>query len=173
MLTIPADEVSDLIRWGDTRWINRGAHDLMGNNPGATRSEAGLPAARSLYGTLPEQLADSSSFARRLSRIIDVRRRYAIATGTQIDVPAVSQRSLLVMVHRLDGELQITVLNFSGESLTGTIRSDVLPPGSRVIDMFDDAEVAVVDDLHSFSLALDAYAGTSLLVTGGGSADAT
>src|SRR4051794_34592545 len=61
MLTIPADQVADLIRWGDTRWINRGAHDLMGVNPGATRSEAGLPTGCSLYGTLPEQLADPRS----------------------------------------------------------------------------------------------------------------
>jgi trehalose synthase len=164
MLTLPADEVADLIRWGDTRWINRGAHDLMGVNPGATRSEAGLPTGSGLYGTLPEQLADSGSFARRLSRIIDVRRRYGIATGTQVDVPPVSQRSMLVMVHRLDPDLQVTALNFSGEPITGTVHSDLLPPAARVIDMFSEQEIATVDDLHSFSLALDGYAGTSLLV---------
>jgi hypothetical protein len=31
--------------------------------------------------------------------------------------------------------------------------------------MFTDARVGVVDDLHSFSVSLDAYGGTSLLVT--------
>jgi trehalose synthase len=164
MLTIPPDDVADLIRWGDTRWINRGAHDLMGANPGATRSEAGLPVARGLYGTLPEQLADPHSFARRLGEVIEVRRRYEIATGIQVDVPAVSHRSLLVMVHRLDGHLQITALNFSGERFMGTVRSQELPSGARVTDMFTDQEIAVVDDLHSFSLALGAYGGTSLLV---------
>jgi trehalose synthase len=165
MLTIPPEEVADLIRWGDTRWINRGAHDLMGANPGAPRSEAGLPAARSLYGTLPEQLADPHSFARRLSEVIDVRRRYGIATGTQVDVPAVSHRALLVMVHRLDGHLQLTALNFSGERIIGTVSSQELPPGARVVDMFSDQEIAGVDDLHSFSLALGAYGGTSLLAS--------
>jgi len=30
---------------GDTRWINRGAYDLLGSNPGAMRSAAGLPRA--------------------------------------------------------------------------------------------------------------------------------
>jgi trehalose synthase len=164
MLTIPAGQVGDLIRWGDTRWINRGAHDLMGANPQATRSEAGLPAARSLYGSLPEQLADERSFARRLSRIIDVRSRYGIATGTQLDVPAVSQKSLLVMVHRLDGHLQVTALNFSGEEVTGTIRSGELPPGSRITDMFSERAIGDVDDLHSFTLTLRPYGGTSLLI---------
>jgi trehalose synthase len=164
MLTIPADDVADLIRWGDTRWINRGAHDLMGANPGATRSEAGLPVARSLYGTLPEQLADPGSFARRLSQIIEVRRRHGIATGTQIDVPAVSHRALLVMVHRLDGHRQVTALNFSGEPTTGTVCSGELPPGARVVDMFSGEEMAAVDDLHSFSLTLAPYGGTSLLI---------
>ena len=43
MLTIDAAQVADLIADGDTRWINRGAHDLMGANPKAQRSEGGLP----------------------------------------------------------------------------------------------------------------------------------
>ena len=93
MLTVDAAEVADLIADGDTRWINRGAHDLRGVNPEATRSEGGMPRGRSLYGTLSEQLADPRSFASRLRRIIDVRRRYGIATATQIDVPDVSHRA--------------------------------------------------------------------------------
>ena len=32
-LTLPRAEVADLIADGDTRWINRGAHDLMGVSP--------------------------------------------------------------------------------------------------------------------------------------------
>ena len=63
-----------------------------------------MPAGRSLYGPLPDQLEDPSSFARRLSRIIAVRRRHGIATATQVDVPDVSHRAMLVMVHRLDGD---------------------------------------------------------------------
>ena len=34
-----------------------------------------LPAGRSLYGTLPDQLQDPESFASQLSRIIEVRRQ--------------------------------------------------------------------------------------------------
>jgi trehalose synthase len=165
MLTTDPNEVADLIADGDTRWINRGAHDLMGSNPKAERSEGGLPRARSLYGTLPEQLADRSSFARRLRRIIRIRRRYRIPMATQIDVPGVSHRSLLVMVHRLENaDLQVTVLNFGPERVVGTVRSEHLPPTAKVLDLFRGQQIAVVDDLCSFSLELDGYQGVPLLL---------
>jgi trehalose synthase len=163
MLTVDAVEVADLISEGDTRWINRGAHDLRGVEDPAR--EGRMPPARSLYGTLPEQLADPGSFASRLRAIIDVRRRAGIATAVQVDVPQVSHRAELVMVHEIDERtLQITALNFSGEQLSGTVRSEHLPPGATVTDMFTGEELAAVDDLHSFGLVLDAYQGTSLLV---------
>jgi hypothetical protein len=156
--------VPDLIADGDTRWINRGAHDLRGVDPGDGTK---MPAGRSLYGSLPEQLAEPDSFASRLARVIEVRRAYGIATAEQIDVPDVSNKAQLVMVHRLgDGRLQITVLNFSGAALSGSVRSEFLPPQAVVTDMFTGEEVAVVDDLRSFSLELGAYEGTSLLVGG-------
>ena len=80
MLTVDAAEIADLIADGDTRWLNRGAHDLRGvDDP---MREGRMPPARSLYGTLPEQLADPDSFARRLRAIIEVRRRSGIATAT-------------------------------------------------------------------------------------------
>jgi hypothetical protein len=70
-----------------------------------------------------------------------------------------------VMVHRLAGDaLQITVLNFSGEQVSGSVRSEQLPAGATVTDMFTGAEVATVDDLHSFPAVLEGYQGTSLLV---------
>jgi trehalose synthase len=168
LLTVDDSLVGDLIAQGDTRWLNRGAHDLMGiaPGPGLQRSEGGLPTAPSMYGTLPDQLEDPTSFARRLAKIIDVRRTSKIATSKQVDVPVVSHKAMLVMVHRLeDGMLQITALNFGGEELMGTIRSEELPPGATVCDMFDDGDCGLVDDLHSFALALEPYAARSLLVT--------
>jgi trehalose synthase len=163
MLTVDAVEVADLIAEGDTRWINRGAHDLRGVDDPAR--EGRMPPARSLYGTLPEQLADPSSFASRLRAIIDVRRRSGIATAVQVDVPQVSHRAELVMVHEIDEQtLQITALNFSGEQLSGTVRSEHLPPGATVTDMFSGEALGTVDDLHSFGLVLAGYQGTSLLV---------
>jgi trehalose synthase len=163
MLTVDAPEVADLIAEGDTRWINRGAHDLRGVDDPAR--EGRMPPARSLYGTLPEQLADPSSFASRLRAIIDIRRRSGVATAVQVDVPQVSHRAELVMVHELGDEtLQITALNFSGEQLAGTVRSEHLPPGATVTDMFTGEEIGAVDDLHSFVLVLGPYRGTSLLI---------
>ena len=57
MLTLPADEVADLLRGGDTRWIHRAAHDLMGVNPRATKSMAGNAAwAKPLRLRFPNSL---------------------------------------------------------------------------------------------------------------------
>lgn len=173
-LTLDPAEVSDLVKEGDTRWINRGAYDLMGDDPEAAKSAMGMPRAPSLYGRLPEQLADSDSFASHLKRILSVRESYGIATGEQIDVPEVSNRSMLIMVHRLPGirrltgrtELQVTALNFSGEPIAGSVVSEHLPPGATVTNMFTDQREATVDDLHAFPIVLEPYQGASLLVTG-------
>ena len=166
-LTIDAAAVSDLIRDGDTRWINRGTHDLLGV-PDDERKVAGLlPAGRSLYGTLPDQLQDPGSFASRLAQIIEVRRRFEIHLGDQLDVPDVPHRAMLVLMHQLpSGQQHVLALNFSSEDISGTVRSDCLKPHSAVSDMFGgwDGE-ATVDDLHSFHLTLGPYQGFSLLVT--------
>ncbi|PJF45255.1 MAG: maltose alpha-D-glucosyltransferase, partial [Candidatus Thermofonsia Clade 3 bacterium] len=86
-LTLPAEAVADRMADGDTRWINRGAYDLMDANPTATHSEAGLPRARALYGSLPEQLRTPGSFVSELRRLLDVRRRYRLYASRQIAVP--------------------------------------------------------------------------------------
>jgi maltose alpha-D-glucosyltransferase/alpha-amylase len=56
------------------------------------------------------------------------------------------------------------VLNFGQEPIVGTINSTYLDPGSVVVDMFTDEVVGEVDDLHSFSIALDGHQGRSLFV---------
>jgi trehalose synthase len=166
MLTLPEDEVAELLRGGDTRWIHRAGHDLMGVNEGATRSMAGMPRGRSLYGSIPEQLADETSFLRQLQAILRVRSHYGVATSRQVDIPEVSHRGMLVMVHQLDdpSQHQLTLLNFSGEDIAGTVRSEHLPPGSHVMDMFTGKTVGTVDDLHSFAVEMPRHHGMSLLV---------
>ena len=165
MLTLPPDAVADLLDSGDTRWINRPAHDLMGANPRASRSAAGMPRGTSLYGSLPEQLDDDTSFARRLQAVLEVRRRHGIAVGRQIDIPDVSHRGMLVMVNQLPEALQLTVLNFANEHVAGTVRSEHLQPGSAVVDLMDDAVMGTVDDLSSFHVELAPHEGRVLLVT--------
>ncbi|MGH3581099.1 MAG: maltose alpha-D-glucosyltransferase, partial [Mycobacterium sp.] len=166
MLTLPSEQVGELLRGGDTRWIHRAAHDLMGVNPEATHSGAGMPRGVSLYGPIPEQLADETSFLRQLQAILKVRTHFGIATSRQIDIPEVSQRGMLVMVHQLDdpNQLQLTVLNFANEDIAGTVRSEHLPPSAVVSDMFSGKVIAAVDDLHSFGVEMPAHHGMSLLV---------
>ncbi|MGW0159966.1 maltose alpha-D-glucosyltransferase [Mycobacterium sp. NPDC003323] len=166
MLTLPSDEVGELLRGGDTRWIHRAAHDLMGVNPDATHSPAGMPRGKSLYGSIPEQLCDETSFLRQLQAILAVRTHFGIATSTQIDIPEVSHRAMLVMVHRLadPAQLQLTVLNFANADIAGTVRSEFLPPQAVVTDMFSGKEIAHVDDLHSFPVEMTAHHGMCLRV---------
>ena len=128
-LTLERKQVADLIRDGDTRWIHRSAYDLMDYQPEARQSASKMPKGRSLYGALPDQLEDDGSFISGLRDILSVRAKYGIATGTQLDVPAVSNKSMLVMVHQLD-----TGRPDHGPQLLGVPGSgnrDVAAPASR------------------------------------------
>ena len=163
---LPLDraQVSPLIRDGDTRWIERGAYDLMGWAPQAAGSSAGMPKARCLYGSLPEQLAERNSFARRLARILAVRKKHGIATGTLLDIPEMPPKPVLVLVNRLAvGAIQVTVLNFGPERAEVTVQSDHIPAG-RVRDLSTKRIIATTGEEHSFSLTLPGFGGLALLV---------
>ncbi|MDM4763987.1 maltose alpha-D-glucosyltransferase [Galbitalea sp. SE-J8] len=169
MLTVPAAEVADLIATGDTRWIERGAHDLLDAAPEATRSSSGMPRGRALYGALPAQLEDPGSFASGLGEVLRIRRENGIAAATQVDIPHVAVPSMLVLVHRLDegsraedAPTQVTVLNFSGEAIEGTVHSDALPHRHDVVDAATGETIGRVDDLSSFSVSLEPYGGLFL-----------
>ena len=172
VLPVPAEQVADLIEGGDTRWIHRGAHDLMDVAPTATTSASGMPRGRSLYGSLPEQLANEESFVRGLQQVLAIRAQHDIAVASQVDVPDVAHPGMLVLVHRLDGgdptveraPLQVTVLNFTGEAIAGTVRSERFAPRMAVIDASTGGEIGWVDDLQSFGIWLGAYGGVCLLL---------
>jgi trehalose synthase len=164
MLTLERSKVARLLASGDTRWIHRAAYDLMGYRPEATESPSKMPRGSSLYGSLPHQLQDANSFASRLGEILAVRTRYGIATAVQVDVPAVANQAMLVMVHLLaTRQLQVTVLNFANQSIAGLVRSEHLAPGAAVIDMFADQVIAEVDPDHTFAVSLEPHQGMSLL----------
>ena len=164
MLTLERKQVWWALSSGDTRWIHRSAYDLMDYRPEATESLSKMPRGISLYGSLPGQLQDRGSFASRLSAILNIRRRHGIASGIQLDVPQVSHKAMLVMVHQLDRILQVTVLNFSPVPISGSIRSKFLPKGHMVTDMMTGLEIGEVDDLHNFAVTLEGLEGLSLLV---------
>ena len=162
-LPLEAKEVKSLIADGDTRWIERGAYDLLQRSE-STQSSSGMPKTRCLYGPLEEQLDDPESFASRLAQILKLRKRHRIATGELLDVPEVSTKSLLTMVNRLaNGHVQITVLNFSEQPVVGRVQSSHIPPG-RVFDLATRRKVANVDDLGGFSVSLGGFKGLLLVV---------
>ncbi len=171
-LTLQPEQVADLISGGDTRWINRGSYDLMGSNFEADASNSGMPKARSLYGTLPQQLSDPDSFARQLQSMLSMREKYGIATAQQIDIPNVPHKSLLVMVHQLNGgddspsrgNLQVTVLNFADDRVEGSIGSQHLHPGAQVMDMMTDDALGTVNEKHHFHVSLGAHEGRAFLI---------
>lgn len=171
MLTLPTGEVADLIASGDTRWIERGAHDLLDVAPDATRSAAGMPRGRALYGSLPAQLEDPDSFVSRLGGLLAIRRTHGIATATQLDVPNVAHPGMLVLVHRLDdgtgdpaAAIQVTVLNFTDEAIEGTVHSPFLPSQADVVSAATGETVGRVDDLLSFPASLPPYGALFLVL---------
>ena len=121
-----------------------------------------MPRGRSLYGSLPEQLADETSFARQLQAILAVRKRHGVAVSRQVDVPDVSHKGMLVMVHQLadPAELQLTVLNFADETdrRHGPLASG-WSPGATLTDSFSGEPLGVVDDLSSFIVELRPHGG--------------
>jgi hypothetical protein len=85
---------------------------------------------------------------------------------TLIAVPLQEGSAISECIWRLrrSQQLQVTVLNFANEPIAGSVRSEKLPSGSAVSDMFTGQPPATVDDLHSFALELDSHRGMSLLL---------
>jgi hypothetical protein len=156
--------VKSLVSTGDTRWIERGAYDLLGHAVESTSSAAGMPRARCLYGSLPEQLEDPTSFASRLSEVLTVRSVHGLATGSLVAVPEVSAKSLLVMINRLEsGRTQVTVCNFGGEDLSARVQADQIPAGV-VVDLATGDELDSVDDLGGFTIPMGPYEARAVVI---------
>ncbi len=163
-LPLERDAVKSLVNTGDTRWIERGAYDLLGAAPDAKKSQSGMPRARTLYGPVTEQLKKDNSFASRLAQILKVRKRNGLATSRLVDVPEVGNKALLVLVNELEiGATQITALNFGTEKIEARVQSEHLPVG-RVFDLSTRRKVGNVDDLGGFNLELPAFGGLAMII---------
>lgn len=136
-LPLPAQSIEQLLADGDTRWINRGAYDLMNVNPEAETSSSGLPKATALYGPISEQVRNPYSFVGQLRAMLRVRRDYKIFMAEQLDVPDVKCPGLLVMLHELPDQLgkQVTVINFGAEPVDEIVNLAHTGPG-RFLNMF-------------------------------------
>ncbi|MBO0699857.1 MAG: hypothetical protein J2P46_15775, partial [Zavarzinella sp.] len=116
-LPVSGEEVDKRTTDGDFRWHNRGGVDLMGANPEAAASAFGLPRAKALYGTLPEQLKDPDSFASRMKTLLAARRKFRVAEGELLAVPEPCGPGLCVLILKLpDYPVAVTVLNFAREA---------------------------------------------------------
>jgi len=168
-LTLPAEQVRARLADGDTRWINRGAYDLIGSNSKATASAAGLPRAASLYGPLPQQLGEPDSFASQLARLLKARAQLHLAAGRLADVPEVQAPGLLVLVHELpDGAgLEVTAINFSGQAIDETVSIRDAGPHAAATDALDpNAPVLALGADARLRLQLKPYEGKALRIRG-------
>ena len=93
----------------------------------------GLPKARSLYGSLPDQLQDPDSFASRLKAMFALRDSHGIAQSELVAVPVVSNPGVVVLVNKLPRQegksqsWQITALNFGRSAIEETLELPGLP----------------------------------------------
>jgi trehalose synthase len=164
-LPLAAEQVEHLMGDGDTRWIHRGAYDLVDLDPDSQLSAGGMPRARTLYGSLEEQLQVPDSFASQLKKILAVRRAYDIAASRQILIPEVEHPGLLIMVHELPAGkgTQITALNFSPEAIVETLHLPGIAPGP-VVDIINERVEGDLTEEGEFTITLDAYEGLALRV---------
>jgi len=164
-LPLPAEQVEHLMGDGDTRWIHRGAYDLVDLNPDAVLSAGQMPRPKTLYGSLPSQLKDPDSFVSQLRKILAARRAYDIAASRQILVPDVEHPGLLIMVHELPtGKgTQITALNFGSTQITETLHLPNIAPGP-VVDIINERVEGDLTPEGEFTITLDAFEGLALRV---------
>ena len=178
-LPIPADSVpDDLTVGGDWRWINRGAVDLLGENPDVNQSAVlGLPKAQTLYGPLPQQLQSPDSFASQLKQKLAAREKYHIPAGQMLAVPQVNDPSVCVLVMKLpDNRLAITALNYNRNSSMVTVDLSNVPGTSAgstakqtAHDIVADQDVGTVSDTGQLNLQLDSLSGQTVVVPQAGS----
>jgi hypothetical protein len=168
-LLVQPDDLGSLVEDEDWRWMNRGAFDLMGVNPGASASRGGLPRAVAIYGTLPEQLGDPKSFASQLKRMFRARKGSRIAFSKLMSVPEVESRGVVVMLLQRPEDLCwiITAVNFGRDSVSETIRLPQLAGKSARLIFSTHREKAKgiqISDEGGFSLALGPIQGEVFVV---------
>jgi trehalose synthase len=167
-LTLPSAVVKDRLADGDTRWINRGAYDLIGSNPAAKQSPAGLPRAIAIYGPLPQQLEHPDSFASQLARMLKVRAELRLYAAELVDTPAVRAKGLFVMVHRLpdSADLEVTAINFGPTPVEETVPIQSAARAAKAIDVLDSKVPAVdVSSDGGLRLSLPPYSGKAFRLT--------
>jgi len=172
-LPLPRQSVAELLQDDDYRWINRGGVDLMDVNPKAEKSRFGLARARTLYGSLPEQLKDPDSFVSQLERMLAARKKYHIAEGELVAVPDVAESALCVLILRIaeGSALAVTALNFSQKPIRERIDLGKIEAlrGSAVasrpvLDSVSGEAAGEVNSQGGLSIELEGWSGKTLVL---------
>jgi trehalose synthase len=175
-LPIPASSLSSaLTAGGDWRWINRGAVDLMNNNPNATTSTVlQLPKAQTLYGPLPAQLQNPNSFASQIKQMLAARKKYGIQNATMNAVPPTGNQAVAVYAMTLPNStsLALTALNYGRTANTVQIDLTKIPPGipasqlagQSALDIISQQNAGVVSNNGQLTIDLDSLTGRTLVV---------
>jgi maltose alpha-D-glucosyltransferase/alpha-amylase len=173
-LPIPKDSVADRTQDGDWRWINRGGVDLLGANPSADKSVIGLPKAKALYGSLPDQLKSPNSFASQLKRMLNARKQNRLAEAKTIAVPNVGNSALCVLVMTLPDSkgLAITALNYGRTDSSFDVDLSQLPglgagsnSGKMAHDIVADKDVAAVSSGGKLTLKVPSLSGQTVVIS--------
>jgi hypothetical protein len=109
-------------------------------------------------------MKDPSSFARQIKKILAVREITRIAEAALLSVPAVKNKSLLVLVHRLPegGGIQLTAINFG----PGPVEETLTIPGIKGGDVSELLEGKIdgkAAENGTYNLKLSGYEGKVLL----------
>jgi hypothetical protein len=172
-LPLPRATVEKRLSDGDYRWINRGAIDLLGNNPDANTSSFGLPRTRTLYAALPEQLKDPNSFAMQLKRILAARKKYQFEQARLVAVPETDQSSSCVLIFRVSGRMSanVTAINFSRDAVEEEIDlhsvkelSTIKFGGNVIRNCITDADEGMVDAGGKLKLKLEGWSGKAIAI---------
>jgi trehalose synthase len=175
-LPISEQSVAERVADGDYRWINRGGVDLMGANPDEKQSALRIERAVALYGSLAEQLRDSSSFAQRLGRMLAARKKYRIAEAELVEVPEVSNKACCVLLLRVPGRYRgaITALNFSRQEVEEQIDvsglsddNEVRAMKGEVFDILTGQKLGSVPASGRMMVKLPALSGKTLVIAVG------
>eukprot|EP01028_Stygiella_incarcerata_P012580 TRINITY_DN7890_c0_g1_i1.p1 TRINITY_DN7890_c0_g1~~TRINITY_DN7890_c0_g1_i1.p1 ORF type:complete len:711 (-),score=196.56 TRINITY_DN7890_c0_g1_i1:1666-3798(-) len=168
----PVDHITRLD--GDWRFHNRGAVDLTGKYDEHSESIRGFPRAPELYGGVPKQLEEPSSFMYQVKTLLKVRERYGIHVSRPIPhAPRAKHPSVCILLHALDPSnmdhpsnhrlsppvMQMTAINFSRtENADETL---TLPPAAGMVvwDLIKDVEIGRVSEEGDFLLSIPAEEG--------------
>jgi hypothetical protein len=158
-LPLPVESVAPWLEDQDYRWTNRGAFDLVDDNPDASASPFGMPKAHAVYGGLREQLADAESFASQLRTMLQARHDAHVAQSTLMSVPEPHADGLVALVLMApDGTWMISVANFGPELVEEAISLPDVLAGATAVAVYSTAasgkDVFPIDDRGGLSITL-------------------